>query len=192
MVIEELRKRLRAHAPAKVRAINAHDEERMIAVPTRRKKWDAVVEAIEAVPWVRCELLDKTGAIVGYVQNDLEADGIEELTGPGAHDKSNVQGYLRLMLDAQRQALTFRDKETTELLKGVGTVLQANTEAIRGLTGLYQAQVEIAAALAHDKATLEAGGNIDQIVKLVEASPQLMMALAPMFKLLSAKAGPAK
>lgn len=188
MVTDELLKRLRAQCPAKVKVIDAGDDERTIAVPTRRRKWQQVIEAIEARPWVRCELLDKAGSVLGYVENDGPATSLEDLpTSPEARGRADLQGYMRIMLDAQRQALTFRDKETADIIRVIPEVLRANTEAIRGLTGLYQAQVEIAAALAHDKATLEAGGTTKQIMEIIEASPQLLAHLAPVLKLLMAK-----
>lgn len=189
MVTEDLLKRLRALCPAKVRVIDAGDEDRTVAVPTRRRKWQQVIEAIEARPWVRCELLDKSGAVLGYYENDGPAGALEELgaSTPAGREAGAVQQYLRIMIDAQRQALTFRDKETTELLRGVGEVLRCNTDAIRGLTGLYQAQVEIAAQLAHDKATIESGGTMKQVMEVLEASPQIAAQLFPMIKLLMAR-----
>ena len=72
-------KRLRELQPKTVRAYDAADEARDIAVPERRKKWAQVIEALNARPWVRAELLDKKGATLGYVDNDQEAGELDDV-----------------------------------------------------------------------------------------------------------------
>lgn len=187
MVSEDLLKRLRSLCPAKVRVINASDEERFIAVPTRRKKWGQVVETIDGMPWVRCELMDRSGAILGYVENDGPATDLEDVSGPAVGERTNVQGMVRIVIDAQRQALTFRDRETTEILKGVGDIMRTMTDAVKGLAHLYAAQAETAAMVAHERATLDAGGTAKQVMEIIEASPQVLAQLAPVLQLLLAK-----
>lgn len=176
---------LRRQCPAKVRVYDAADESRDIAVPQRRRKWDQVIAAIEARPWVRCEMLDKAGAVLGYVDNDGPAAELEDLDGASARGARDVERYLGLMLKAQQTALTFRDREHQELLRGVVDVLRTQTDAIKQLVALYQAQVEVAAAVAYDKATSEAGGDMEQWLKLLEAAPDSIAKLAPMLRLVA-------
>lgn len=172
--------------PVKVRVYDAADESRDIAVPTRRSKWSQVIAAVDARPWVRCELLNKEGAVLGYVENDGAPSDVEDLGAPASGGAAQTGAMLRLMLDAQRVALTYRDKEHVELMRGMGDMMRTQTDAIKQLVGLYQAQVSVAAEVAAMQASAEAGGDIDQWVKLIEAAPQGVAAIAPLLRVLMA------
>ena len=177
---------LRRVSPTQVVAYDSEDTPRKIAVPNRRKRWDTVVNTIEARPWVRVELQDKSGAVLAYVENDGPATGLEELSDGGSAGPLAVQKYLHIMLEAQKVALGYRDKEHTSLLAGVTEVMKTQTEAIKQLAQLYQAQVSVAADVAAMQAAAEAGGDMDKVIKLVEAAPGAVGALAPLVRMLVA------
>jgi hypothetical protein len=178
---------LRKICPAKVRVFDAADGSRDIAISGNRNKWSQAMVAIDARPWVRCELLDKTGSVLGYVEHDGPAGELEDITGSEGKESRALERQMKIMLEAQRVALTFRDKETTELLKGVGDILRVNTEAIKQLTVLYQSQVAVASDVASMQATAAAGGDMQQWIDLINASPQLASSVVPLLKFLLAK-----
>lgn len=179
-VAEQLLTHLRRIAPHKVRVYDASDEHRDVAVPTRRRKWAQVIATIEARPWVRCELLDKAGAVLGYVENEGPAGELEELAGPGTARASEQRWLLELMIKAQTTALNFRDKEHAALLTGVREMMAVQTDAMRETIALMREQRDIVAETASLKAAAEKGDDLDQIVKLIEASPKLMQVLGPL------------
>lgn len=195
-VAEQLLVHLRRIAPHKVRVYDAADEHRDVAVPTRRRKWAQVIATIEARPWVRCELLDKSGAALGYVENDGPAGEVEELTGRETGRAGEQRWLLELMIKAQTTALNFRDKEHAALLQGVREMMTVQTDAMRETIALMREQRDIVAETAQLKAAAEKGDDLDQIVKLIEASPKLMQTIGPLVMALRAPkkiaAGPAK
>lgn len=179
---------LRSLAPVRVRVYDAQDEHRDIAVPTRRKKWAQVVNTIEARPWIRAELLDKQGCVLGYVQNDGPAGDIEDITD---HDTSAQQGmhrwFLEMMIRAQTTALSFRDKEHAALLEAMRGMMELNTANTRELMGIMRLQRDEAMELAQIRAAAAEGGDFDQILKLIESSPKLLQTLGPLLMALRPK-----
>jgi len=182
-VADRLVQKLRQLAPDKVRVYDGSGEHRDVKVPNRRKRWSPVIEAIEAKPWVQCELLDKSGAVLGYVENDGEAKELEGLTGGSAKDR----WFLEMMLKAQDTALKWRNKEHADLLTGMRDLLEVNTHATRELVEIFRVQRDVSADVAAMQAAAANGGDMDQIIKLIEASPQLLQQLGPLVALLLGK-----
>jgi len=174
---------LKRHNPTKVRAYAGDDDARDIAVPTRRKKWSQVIEVIEARSWSRVELLDKSGALLGVVENTESARELEDvgpaITGTGAQVQL-AERIVGLVLRGQRETMQFRDAEVTALLKAQGDVVREMTAGMRALTAMYQEQVDAASSVAELRATAAAGGNSD-LQQLLDAAPALLQML-PMLK----------
>lgn len=186
---------LRRTAPVKVRAFDAEDTPRDIAVPTRRKRWSQVVATIESRPWVRVELLDKSGAVLGYVENDGPADEIEELgpSGPAGAQIAQARWYLDTMIKAQTAALSFRDKEHSALLQGMVNLLQVSAEQTRELVVFMRLQRDAAIETVAARAAATARGDefdLEQLAEVIKASPKLLQALAPIFMGLRAAVSP--
>lgn len=177
---------LRQIAPHRVRVYDSSDEYRDVAVPTRRKRWAQVIQTIEARAWVRCELLDRSGAILGYVENNGPAGEIEDI-GPSSPAIGQCRWFLELMIKAQTTALQYRDKEHASLLSGIRDMMQVQTEAMQTTIGLMREQRDIVAETAAIKAAAEKGDDLDQVIKLIESSPKVMQALGPVFALLRPK-----
>lgn len=175
--------------PATVRVYNGDDDHRDVAVQAVRNRWSRVAKTLAAMPWSKYELLNKKGELVGVVENGALATSVEEI-GPSSGGVGQVAGQTRMMMDlmlrAQREALTFRDRETQALLTGVSEVMRVMTTAMQATQQMWQSQVEA----AHVLAQAQAGGDMDQIVKLVEASPKLMATLAPLLGKLLGAGGP--
>lgn len=189
-VADKLLSKLRSLAPHRVRVYDNSDDPREVAVPERRKRWSHVIETIEARPWVRCELLDKKGGVLGYVENDAAANELEELGGGGPGGTAQQRWFLEMMIKAQTVALTYRDKEHAALLEGMREMMSVQTQSIRELINIFAIQRDVATEIAAMKAAADAGGDMDQIIKLIEASPQLMQSIGPLLQLVFRRALP--
>lgn len=162
--------------PAIVRVYNGDDDYRDVTVQAVRNRWSRLANTLASLPWSKYELLDKKGGLVGIVENGAAAGDLEDIgQSPTGGLALQTRLNLELMLRAQREALTYRDKEVTAMLVGMKDVLTVMTQAMSATQAMYQSQVEA----AHVIAQANAGGDIEQIVKLVEASPKLLATLAP-------------
>jgi len=168
VAITKLNATLRRYRPSRVRVYDANDQSRDVAVPNVRGCWARVEKTIDALPWVRCELLDKTGAHLGYVDNDGAPEDIEELTAP-EHGKQLA--LLRLMLHAQKEALGFQSREHAELLKGCTEMMRVVVEACKQLAGIYQAQVQAVAETA--AMARQEPDDLEKALAIIEAIPEV-------------------
>lgn len=189
---------LKKHNPARVRVYNGDDDTRDVAVPTRRKKWDQVVRAIDGKAWSRCELLDKSGAVLGYVDNEGPAREVEDI-GPSFE---GVRGQLllgeriaALCMNSVRTAVAQRDEETRALLTAQREVVTASVQSVREMAAavqslgeVYRENVVAAEEAAQARATAEAaaaaGGG--QLKELMEALPVIMQAMPALRAMLGA------
>jgi hypothetical protein len=167
----KLLRELRRHEPTKVR-VYAGDEHRDVAVPTRRKKWTTVISAINARSWSTCELLNKNGEVLAYVENMSPATDVEELDGRKAGVRSEAEWAVQLAVKTGRDMLAFRSEEHRELLKAQGEVLREMSNAMKGLASLYGEQRDAAADVATMRA--EADNRGFDIKGLLEAAPVLI------------------
>lgn len=185
---------MRKLAPVKVRAFDAEDTPRDIAVPTRRKRWSQVVTTIESRPWVRVELLDKSGAVLGYVDNDGPAEELEDISaGPAGAQIVQARWFLDTMIKAQTAALTFRDKEHTALLQGMVNLLQVSAEQTRELVVFMRMQRDAAIETVAARAAAAAKGDeldLEALAEIIKQSPKLLQSLAPLFMGLKAAVSP--
>jgi hypothetical protein len=181
---DQLLASLRKLCPARVVVFDHGDDKREVAVPTRRKKWSQVVEAIEARPWSRVECLDKSGAVLGYIEQDDAPTELETI-GVGGGKVAETKAMLELMLRAQDMALKYQDKDRATLMQSVRDILEVNTAATRELVGLMRMQRDTAADIAAMRAGAAAAegkedGDWDKLLKVLEDSPKLMTTLGPL------------
>jgi hypothetical protein len=178
---EKLLASLKRHNPTKVRAYAGDDDARDIAVPTRRRRWSQVIEAIEARAWSRVELLDKSGAVLGYVENTEPARELQELaSGLPAH-MSEARAIAMLVQQGQRETMQWRDAEVTALMQAQGSVMREMALAFQSLALLYREQVVAASEVATMRATAAAGEGGGQLKELLDAAPTLLQ-MIPLLK----------
>lgn len=181
---------LKRHNPAKVVAYAGDDDARAISVPTRRRKWSQVIEAINARSWSRVELLDKAGAVLAYVENAepaRELEPLEAATGTGAQIQL-AERIVTMVARGQREVMSFRDAELSALLQAQGSVVREMAGAMSSLSALYREQVQTAEQTGELRATAlahAASSGDDQIRQLLEALPVLIQALPMLRGLLS-------
>ena len=179
-VADKLLSKLRQLAPHKVRVYDGSDTAREIAVPQRRKRWSQVIETIEAVPWVRCELLDKSGAVLGYVENDAAAGELEDLGSGVPAGAAGNKWFLDTMIRAQREALTWVEKSNAANMQAMAEILRVNAHATSELVELYRVQRDVSTEIATMRAAAENKDVFDQMVKLLEAYPELKQMIGPL------------
>ena len=183
---EKLLSALKKHEPFRVRAYAGDDDSRDIAVPQRRRRWGAVIEAIDARPWSRVEFLDKSGCVLGYCDNTSPAGDLEDVSDSRTLKmRSDAEWAVQLALKTGRELLAFRDAETTALLKAQGDVVRELTSAMRGLAEIYGEQRDAAADVASMRAEADNGGDV--VKQLIEAGPVLLQALPALKELLNGK-----
>lgn len=178
---------LRRHQPTRVRVYLGDDEEsaRDVAVSKGRKRWGAVIAAVNGRGWTRCELMNGKGEVLGYVDNTSAPEEVEELTGRRAGVKSEAEWAVQLALRTGKEMLSHRSEEHKELLKAQGEVLREMTHAMKGLASLYGEQRDAAAEVAALRAEADNGGF--DIKGLLEAAPVLIQ----MAQMARAQANPA-
>ena len=183
---DKLTASLKRHNPSRVRAYAGDDDFRDIAVPTRRRRWSVVVEAIDARAWTRIELLDKSGAVLGYVENVEPARELEEIGGGRASKlRSESEWIVSLVVKAQRDAMTFRDAEVTSLMRCYGDTLREMSSAMRELSAIHREQREASVEVAKLQTIAAAGPERGQVGELLDALPTLLQALPLLRGLLS-------
>lgn len=183
LITDKLLATLKRHCPAKVRAYSGDDDARDISVPTRRKRWAQVIEAIEARSWTRVELLDKSGAVIAYVDNTEPATGLEDVAGPSSKVRSEAEWIVNLVVRAQREAMAFRDSEVQSLLRAQGDVVRELSRAMQELSGIYTEQRRAAVETAEIRAAAAQGGDWKE---LLDAAPQLLQMLPHLRQLMGA------
>lgn len=180
-VIPKLLQALRRLAPHSVRVFDGSDEYRDVAVPTRRKRWSQVIDTIDARPWLRCELRAKGGSVLGYVEREeREAGELEDLPSKMPPEAQHMRWYLDMMLRAQTMALTMVNREHAAMFAAMQGILEVQTQATREVIELMRQQRDAAAEIATIRATAAQDDGLDQILKIIEASPKLMQQVGPL------------
>lgn len=175
--------------PSKIRAYTSDDEFKDVAVPTRRKKWTQVIDTLDKLAWSRLELLDAKGALMGTIENSEPATELQDLgVEPDAKLAPQFQLAIAvntLMLKAQKEVLSYRDKEMTTLLAAQGEVMREMAAGMRELGGLYREQVKVARENAEVTAATAASADSSELKQLMEAAPTLLQLLPHLLKMLN-------
>lgn len=178
---------LRRHNPAKVRAYTSDDDFREVAVPTKRKKWAQVIEAIEARSWSRVELLDKSGAVLGYVENTSSASELEDLDAPpgkASKLRSDVEWIVNLVVRAQRDAVALARERDADSQRAVNELLTQVMQTQRALSEMHSERADVAADVAAMQAAADNGGDMKE---LIAAAPQILSMLPALKAVMAGK-----
>lgn len=175
---------LKRHSPARVRAYAGDDDARDIAVPTRRTRWGQVIEAINARSWSRVELLDKSGAVLAYVENSEPAREVEDIDGGKvSKTRAEVEWIVNLVVRAQREAVALARERDADAHRELAA-------AFRDMAAIYREQRDIAADTAAMQAAAESGHG--QVKELLEAAPAILQMLPVIRSLASPAPGKPK
>jgi len=158
--------KLKAARPDRVRAYDRDGDARDIAVSKgSRKKWHGVQAVLADLSWVRLELLDPKGALVGVIDRPDDAGDLEDLQPD--REVAKTSGLLTLMLRAQEVALNAQHRgiakaldTNTELLKLVATRLEVmERQAVQHLERQQDLARELADQMLDAAASAAAGGD---------------------------------
>jgi len=158
---------LRHYQPVSVRAYDAHDDVRDIAIPHgARTKWKRAAKTIEARPWVRLDLLDKGGKTLAHVDNDGPAEDIEELSAASSSATARDERMLALYHRITRDVRAMDSRENVELIAACREMMKVVTEGMRTLAEIQRAQY---AALAELRSSSSEGGGTseDELMKML-------------------------
>lgn len=189
---EKLLGALKRDKPSRV-VVYVGDKEREVAVRGGRNSASQTLRAVEALgAWSRVELLNKSGALLGTVENTDPAGELQELGAPTG-TQAQLERLLALFMKYSREALAFRDAEVKTVMQAQAEVLREQSAAVKALTSLYQAQVETVRETAsiQAEAAIAAAGKDGDWAQLVEALPTILQAVPMLRGLLSGPSAPA-
>lgn len=183
---------LRHYQPVSVRAYDAHDDVRDIAIPHgARTKWKRAAKTIEARPWVRLDLLDKAGKTLAHVDNDGPAEDVEDLAPAATSATARDERMLALYHRITRDVRAMESRELLDNLAACREMMKVVTEGMRTLADIQRAQV---AALAELRAASSEGGGQadDEMLKLLMPLLPALLARNPAAAATAAAATAAK
>jgi hypothetical protein len=180
---------LKRYAPVKLIA-TVGDEQKAVAVPNVRKRWDRVMSTLAKLAWSKLELQDKSGALLYAVEN---AEPAGELADLPAGRAAELNSLLTIVLRAQAETARWRDSEFQALVRAQADVMREVTASVRALSALHQEQLVAARELGEiEREQVEAAAqNSDQLKQFMEAMPLIMQALPALKSLLGDGAAPA-
>lgn len=166
--IEMVRAELQRLTPVTIVPFNGDVEGRTIRVPVGRKRWNAVLQVLARTQWSRLELLDRSGSPVGVV--DLPSASSQP--APQIHGQVTLSGseLLRLLIAGQKEALSHRERETSEALGAMVRVMAVVTQSIQTLAQTHQMSLRAhAEAMAAVQSAPDADSNDLQSTEMVKA-----------------------
>jgi hypothetical protein len=172
---DTLRKRIAAAQPKVLIVVTVEGEERRLKPPSgTRKAWVAIMGMLKRLEWRRIELQDAQGNALDMIDNP-EVTQVGQLATGSAEDP---HGMLKLMISAQREALTWQDKSVRAALDTCVNVMAQMGQAVQMIVELHQVerarQVQLMRELQDAAAAATAGKDGDL------ASNELVKAMAPM------------
>lgn len=175
--LDVVRAALQRFLPAKVLVYQGDELARTIPVPAgKRKKWFAVLQVLERLEWTRLELVDKAGGILGVL--DAQTDDGAAAAPPTRGGDRDAQ-LLKILIDAQKAALSNRERETAQAVTAFASVVEMLTQAIGMLTAVHRQTLD-AQAKAYQIAAAAAGAPMDDEQPQQLESSKLLEQMAPM------------
>jgi len=176
------RLKLRKDSPECIRVRCQDGSQKDVAIPpkNRRRRWEQVTAAVEALSWARMEVLDSKGRVLAIMDNDeLGSEEMEDLTPAMSTRGSEVASMVSLMIKAQSVALKHQQDglrtvltAQTDMLKMLTSRLmeaeEARREDMSAITDLMEELGEVRGALAGAKAKGpddEGGSELMQLIK---------------------------
>lgn len=172
---EPLQRKIRELKPARLRVMLVDDTEREFRPNgTGRKMWMHALDAIPKLNWLRVELVDTKNVVLAFHENadqvvELERDHPSGCPTCG-HSPMDVLKLTKLVVEAQKEALSWQDKSVRAALDTSVSVMRELGGAVMTLSQVHQMALDEAKAVAR---AVAAGGHDD-----LTAGP-LLQALAP-------------
>jgi hypothetical protein len=162
---------LRKLEPASLKVTLTDGTEKPVPVPKIRNRWARVIQVVDSVSWVRIEALDKSGGVLGVVEDDDQDVEVDDDDGGGRRDMGLAKVLLEVMRTSQKETrLMFEAQQ-----KGQAELIESFGAAIKSLSNSYEQSLQVQRATAIAEAGANAGGN-------PEVMAMLQLAMAQMFQ----------
>jgi len=168
MTEQDIMRRLGAASPSIVRVVTETGEVKDLRPATgTRKRWLPITNMLGRLAWRRLELLDARGAILDLVDNEGVTAPPPEVAAKDTPGDAN----LKLMITAQREALTWQDKSVRNALDTCVAVMGQLAEAVAAITELHRAErtalhrmiADVEEAAASSKADMPQSKIVEQL-----------------------------
>lgn len=172
--MESLINEIKKCAPVKLSVYCGDDSPREVAVPNTRNRYHRVEQVVGAFAWTRVELLDKSGSIIGVVENSDRAQSSLAIAPAFDAECARDERILNVMLRAQQVALSHRESETKEALRASTEIVRTLTDSFKQLAMLHREQLSAAVEAAESRIEAQTSSEMSQ---LLEAAPQILQVL---------------
>lgn len=170
---ELIRASLAKWKPAEVQLYQGEELYRKIDVPTKGKRWAAIVPVIMKLEWTRLELRSRAGAVLDVITDTTQEEAAAE--APSAPEPvTREERQLALMLRAQDQALKHRTQESQMALTAAATILDKVANIIGGLVDLQTMLIQNAKQSAPPATKAEKVDELQEAMQLLQTITPLL------------------
>jgi len=170
---ETIRAALMKWKPAKVCVFFGDELHRTItvgkALKSGRHRWAAVIDVIEPMPWTTIELRGGKDELLNVLIAERDAEPREG----GGDSTDRDERILRLLIQAQKEALGYREREASAALNACVQVMRQMTDAVGTLSNLHELQLRSLQRAAADLPDGEEG-QLQSMNLLKMVAPQLL------------------
>lgn len=132
-----LHRALLRHRPATVKLYVGDECTRTINASGKKKQWEAIENVVAKLQWDRLEMYAKDGSVLDVIEIEPEPSHLEVAAAGGDRDAQ----MLKLMIQAQREVMTFRSKEQELAMRMLTQAMGEMTAAVHGLVQVHNLQI---------------------------------------------------
>lgn len=155
--------KLKACEPASLKVTLSDGTEKPVAVPRIRNRWQRVQQTIDALPWVRIEALDKSGAVLGMVEDE---SGAGEFVEQADDDMRLAKILLEVMRSTQKETRLMFEVQ----MRGQAELVEALISGVRSISQSYEQSLAVQrAAMVTDAAGGERNPELMAMLQLAMA-----------------------
>jgi hypothetical protein len=185
-----LYEKLREHKPSQLVAYDQDDEQIKVNVPEVRQRHARVMAALQDVPWVRVDLLDKKGGLLHRHlrcaddrNGDSAAGELEDMGRVGSRGTAELAGLVSIMLRAQEAVLIRHQQATQQVLDSQMRLMDAAMRRLELQETQLAQSMQLNHALSGDlvNAQLALVQPQQEDARPASLSDQAMSTLLPMF-----------
>lgn len=174
--LETIRAALAKHVPHRVMVYQGDQLAREVPVPGTKKRWAAVLDVIARLSWTRLELVERGGGLLCVLDAPGGPPG-DEAAPSHAMVGGREEALLRLLLAAQKEALSYRDRESAAALQACVAVMREMTSAVSALSSIHRLQMEAQASAFTAAASVDGPEDLASSDMLKQLAPIIMARL---------------
>jgi hypothetical protein len=169
MNAEEITGRLRLAKPHTLRVFSADREDAdLVEVSSKRDRWKRCNVVLDAMAWLKIDLLNSKGKIIDTILQDDESEAVVDESLAGAPGDSDEERWLRLMINAQRLALENHAHMLSPLIDGYVKLADVFGARLAALEKHFDRTLDVAYQNAVLQAQVDAGPDMDsEVIKMM-------------------------